>query len=77
MREITTTDLRRLDHHEGLILQGCGGDPQEWVDGINGLLTDAGILLDGSKFENVSVFENNGLHNLLFDFEGVKLNYGK
>ena len=77
MREITTTDLRRLDHHEGLILQGCGGDPQEWIDGINGLLTDAGILLDGSKFESASAFENNGLHNLLFDFEGVKLNYGK
>jgi hypothetical protein len=77
MREITTTDLRRLDHHEGLILQGCGGDPQEWIDGINGLLTDAGILLDGSKFESVSAFENNGLHNLLFDFEGVRLNYGK
>lgn len=77
MRQITTTCLRRLDHHEGLILQGCGGDPQEWIDGINGLLTDAGILLDGSRFENVLSFEHDGLHNLLFDFEDVKLNCGK
>ena len=47
MRDITTDELRRMDDSEGLILQGCGGDPQEWVDGINELLTDAGILRGG------------------------------
>jgi hypothetical protein len=77
MNQITTTDLRRLDDHEGLILQGCGGDPQEWLDGVNDLLTEAGILLDGSRFETASAFEHDGLHNLLFDFDGVKLNAGK
>lgn len=58
---------------EGLVLQGCGGDPQEWVDGINGLLTDEGILKNGSSFHEVYSFENNGLTCLLFDMEGVKL----
>ena len=28
---------------EGLILQGCGGDLTEWVDGINEMLTKAGM----------------------------------
>ena len=46
IQQITTDDLRRMDGQEGLILQGCGGALQEWVAGINGLLTEAGILLD-------------------------------
>lgn len=74
---ISTNDLRRRSDREGLIIQGCGGDFQEWVDGINALLTEAGILINGSKFENVSVFEQDGVTNLLFDFEGVDLNIGK
>ena len=77
-KQITTDNLRRMDGQEGLVLQGCGGDPQEWVDGVNGLLTEAGILLDGSKFqaENVSVFQHDGLTNMLFPFEDVKLDMG-
>lgn len=66
-----------MDGQEGLILQGCGGDPQEWVDGINGILTQAGILLDGSRFEAVSVFQHDGLTDLLFPFDGVKLDMGR
>ena len=75
--QITTDDLRKISDQEGLILQGCGGDLQEWVDGINGLLTEAGILLEGSRFENVSSFQHGELTNLLFSFEGVKLDVGK
>ena len=41
---ITAEDLRRMSDKEGLILQGCGGDLTEWVDGINEMLTHAGIL---------------------------------
>ena len=73
VKQITTDDLRHMEDKEGLILQGCGGDPQEWVDGINGLLTEAGILLEGSKFENVSSFQHDGVTCLLFPFEGAKL----
>ena len=77
IRTITTDDLRQMRDREGLILQGCGGDPQEWVDGFNELLTKAGILLDGSKFEAASVFQYDGLTNLLFAFDGVKLDMGR
>ena len=75
--QITTDDLRTMGDQEGLVIQGCGGDLQEWVDGINGLLTDAGILLDGSRFENVSAFQHGEATNLLFPFEDVKLDMGK
>ncbi len=65
-------------HDEGLILQGCGGDPQEWVDGINDLLTEEGILLDGTKFHDCSTFEHDGLTCLLFPFsDDVKIDVGK
>jgi len=77
VRQITTDDLRRMENQEGLILQGCGGPLQEWVDGINELFTEAGILLDGSRFESVSVFQHGDLTNLLFPFEGVELAIGK
>lgn len=77
IKRITTEDLRHMDGQEGLILQGCGGDLQEWVDGINGLLTEAGILLDSSRFESVFVFQHQELTNLLFPFDGVKLDVGK
>jgi len=66
-----------MKNSEGLILQGCGGPLDEWVTGINETLTVAGILLDGDTFKDVSVFENDGLTNLLFNMDDVKLNVGK
>ena len=62
---------------EGLILQGCGGEPQEWVDGINNILKDNGILLDNTKFESVSVFQNDGVTCILYPFGNVHLDVGK
>ena len=50
IRQITADDLRTMNDQESLVLQSCGGPLQEWVDGINGLLTESGILLDGSRF---------------------------
>lgn len=77
IRRITADDLRTMSSQEGLVLQGCGGDLREWLDGINDQLTEAGILLDGSRFKSVSVFQQGGLTNLLFPFEGIKLDMGK
>ena len=68
IKNITAENLRKMNGQEGLILQGCGGDPQEWLDGINEMLTDAEILQNGSKFENISVFDHDGTTNILFPF---------
>lgn len=80
VKKIRAEELRRMNGQEGLILQGCGGELQDWVDGINDMLIKSDILLDGTKFkaENCLAFENEGLTNLLFPFsEDVKLNMGK
>ena len=78
VKHITTDDLRRMKGQDGLVLQGCGGSLDEWVDGINDLLTEEGILRDGTKFTDCSSFIHGGVTCLLFPFTGdVKLNIGK
>lgn len=74
---IPAEQLCKMRDGEGLVLQGCGGDPQEWPDGINSLLTEAGILKDGSEFQHIYVFEHDGLTNILFPFEGTELDAGR
>jgi hypothetical protein len=77
LKDITVNEVRQMAQKEGLVLQGCGGDPQEWTGGINNLLTEQGILLDGDTFKEVSRFEHDGRTNLIFHMDGVKLNEGK
>ncbi len=64
-------DLRKMHGKEGLVFQGCGGDLQKWVDGVNNLLTETGILKNGAHFENVTEFQVSDHTCLLFPFEDV------
>lgn len=75
--QITIGELRRMNGQEGLILQGCGGNEQQWVDGLNELFMLKDILLDGTTFKDVKSFCHEDLSNLLFSFEDVKLDMGK
>lgn len=77
IKNITTDDLRRMGNSEGLILQGCGGNLQEWVDGINEMLTEEGILRNGSRFTKCSSFEHGRLTCLLFSFKDVDIDVGR
>lgn len=71
-------DLRRMKDVEGLVLQGCGGSLDEWLNGINDILTKEGILLEGTYFSELTVFKHEDLTNILFKFtDDVKLNIGK
>lgn len=74
VKTISKDELRRMEDSEGLILQGCGGSLDEWVDGINDMLTEDGILLNGTKFHDCSTFEHDRSTCLLFPFkEDVEL----
>lgn len=76
--EITVYELRRMEDQEGLVLQGCGGPLQDWLDGINSMLTRVGILKYGTQFENISTFQKDGATCLLFPFDqDVQLDMGK
>ena len=75
---ITTDQLRRIQDHDGLVLQGCGGPLQDWQNGINDLLTELDILCNGSRFENIHVFEHEGSTCLLFPFpDDLHIDVGK
>ena len=75
--KINTEQLRRMNNSEGLVIQGCGGDLQEWVDGINEMLTETEILQNGSKFTDCFSFQHDDLTCILFPFEDMQLNVGK
>lgn len=78
VKTISKDELRRMESSEGLIIQGCGGSLDEWVDGINDMLTETGILLDGTRFHDCSTFEHDGSICLLFPFkDDVKLDVGR
>ena len=69
IQEITKDQLRRMGDQEGLILQGCGGDLQDWVDGINVMLTEDGVFKKGAGFQEAYSFKHDGLTCLLFPFK--------
>ena len=77
IRTISTGQLRRMGDQEGLVLQGCGGDPQEWVDGINEILAQEGILKKGAGFEEAYTFRHDGLTCMLFPFNGGSISNEK
>ena len=78
VKTISKDELRRMEGSEGMIIQGCGGSLDEWVDGINDMLTEDGILLDGTRFHDCSTFEHDGSTCLLFPFkDDVKLDVGR
>lgn len=78
IRTISTGQLRRMGDQEGLILQGCGGDPQEWLDGINEILAQECILKKGAGFEEAYTFRHDGMTCMLFPFkEDMELDVGR
>ena len=77
IKKIDTETLRTMQGKDALILRGCGGDLQEWVDGINDILSTENILRNDSKIEDCSAFEYDGLTCLVFPFEGADLDIGR
>ena len=77
MKKISLEELKQLRGSEGMVLQGCGGDLKEWTDGINQMLEQEGILPKGKRLDDVAVFRNEGMTNLLFFFGEEKPDIGK
>lgn len=77
MNQLTTEELRKLHDREGLIIQGCGGDLKEWVDGIHQLFEQEGIIPKGTRLKDVAMFRNGKVTSLLFFFGDEKIDIGK
>ena len=75
---VTPDELRRMHDTEGIIFTGCGGDLNEWIEGVNHMFTEEEILLNGGTFSRVSAFKHDNSTNLLFHFtEDVDINLGR
>lgn len=78
VKEITTDELRTMKGKAGIVFQDCNDEPQVWVKGINELLTEENILLEGTMLETVSRFKHEGSPCLFFEFkDGDKIDMGK
>ena len=80
VKSVNTEELRSMSNTEGLVLQGCGGELKEWIDGINGLFKRSGILLEDSEFkeDDCYTFKNGDLTCLLFPFsDDISIDLGK
>lgn len=69
IRTISTWQIRRMGDQEGLILQGCGGEPQEWLDGINEILDQECILKKSADFEEAYTFRHDGMTCMLIPLQ--------
>ena len=78
VKEITTDELRTMKDKAGIIFQDCNDEPQVWVKGINEMLAEEKILLEGTILEEVSSFKHGGNPCLLFEFkDDDKIDMGK
>ena len=59
------------------MLQGCGGDLGEWVDGITGMLKEENIVPKSFKFDEVYSFKNGDLINMAFALNSSDIDMGK
>lgn len=59
------------------MLQGCGGELFEWVNGITTMLKEEGIVKDSFFFDEVYSFQNGDLTNLAFSLKCKDLDIGK
>lgn len=76
---ISISDLPGIERQygQGLIIQDCDENPYEAANVVNQTFAHAGILLEGTEFQRVMVFQNDGRTNLLFPFLQTKLEMGK
>lgn len=78
VKEITIDELRTMKDKAGIIFQDCNDEPQVWVEGINEMLAEENILLEGTRLEEVSSFKHEGNPCLLFEFkDDDKIDMGK
>lgn len=72
-------DLPKLLKHNALIFLGAGGEEEEWRNGVNEMLEEAGIIEKGKGWTHIYRFTvQGGIKILVFPFDGqAKPDMGK
>jgi hypothetical protein len=76
----TFKDVKELaENNEGLVMLGCGGELEEWVQGIHNILLKEGIV-ENEKWcdKAIGLTSTGGRTDLLLNFaQNAKINIGK
>lgn len=65
------------ENKEFLVFQGCGGDLQEWVDGIKGMFVENKIVSEDFNFKEIYQFKNEDINNMMFSLDSKDIDMGK
>ena len=79
IKKINQSEVKKLRNTncEYLVLQGCGGDYDEWIDGITNTLKDNGIVPDSFSFDEIYLFEKDGVTNIAFALNNKSIDISK
>lgn len=79
VQNISLDEVKELanDNFEYLVFQGCGGNLNDWVNGVTNMLKDEKIVSDSFSFDKVYSFENGNLTNLAFALNSSDIDMGK
>ncbi|MBQ8891302.1 MAG: hypothetical protein IJ068_00345 [Bacilli bacterium] len=79
VKELNTEEIKELRYkgYEFLILQGCGGSLNEWVDGITNLFKEQKIVPLSFSFNEIYSFKNGNLINLAFSLKSNDVDMSK
>lgn len=67
LKATTTTDLL-TEAKEGMVAIGTGGDPNDWIEGINKMMVDEEVTSNPEIFTDIRSFDIGDLHYLVFMF---------
>jgi len=72
-KELSIKEVQELKG-DYLILQGCGGDLQEWIDGIKEMFIEQKVIeKQDFQFKEVYSFKNKDATNMLFGLDGLNV----
>lgn len=79
IKKINLDEVKELrnNNYEYLVLQGCGGDLNEWVDGITQMFKEEEIIPTDFSFNEIYSFQNDDLTNMAFALNSEDINFGK
>ena len=79
IKKISLDEVKELrnNNYEYLVLQGCGGDLNKWVDGITDMFIEEKIIPSNFTFNEVYTFKNEDSTNMLFALNSKDINFGR
>lgn len=79
MKKLKLEEVKKLKdkNYDFLVLQGCGGNLEDWIDGITNMLKENGIVPDSFSFDEIYSFEKDGITNIALALNNKNIDIGK